>query len=98
MGPTSSKLLGGVVGPLAALIVGMLALANVSSSAKAAEFAALGVFFVLIFAIPTTLVGNLLLLRASGTPLDHFKRGMILPGLFLLWAIVYQTGLWDRLT
>ena len=98
MKPTHTRLVGGVGLPLAVLAVGMLLLASVDSSAGAAEFAALGVFFVLLAAIPVTVIGNLLLLAPSGTWLDHFKRGMILPGLFLAWAVLYQTGLWDQWT
>lgn len=98
MKPAYSRALGGLVYPIAVLIFGMLLLANIESSAGAAEFAALGVFLVLLFAIPVTLIGNYLLLKPSGSALDHFKRGMILPGVFLAWTVVYQTGLWDRLT
>lgn len=98
MKPAYSRVIGGLVYPIAVLIFGMLLLANVDSSAGAAEFAALGVFFVLLLAIPVTLVGNYLLLKPSGSALDHFRRGMILPGAFLAWTVVYQTGLWDRLT
>ncbi len=76
----------------------MLALANVDSSARAAEFAALGVFFALLAAIPVTVIGNILLLKPTGSTLDHFRRGMFLPGAFLLWALVYQAGWWDQLT
>ena len=76
----------------------MLGLANVDSAAGAAEFAALGVFFVFLFALPVTVIGNTILLRRSGTALDHFKRGMIIPAIFLLWTVVYQTGLWDQLS
>ena len=60
MKPSHSRVLGGLVYPIAVLIFGMLLLANMDSSAKAAEFAALGVFFVLLFALPVTLVGNYL--------------------------------------
>lgn len=75
----------------------MLALASVDSSAAAAEFAALGVFFVLLGAIPTTIVVNLIVLKGSGATIEHFKRGMIAPAIFLVWAIIYQIGLWDRI-
>lgn len=84
--------------PVVVLVVGMLLLANVDSVAHAAEFAALGVFFMLLVALPITIVGNFILLRPNGNTLDHFKRGMILPAFFILCAIIYQTGLWDQLT
>lgn len=76
----------------------MLLLANVDSSAKAAEFAGLGVLFLLIFALPITLIGNILLLKTAGSGREHFKRGMILPGAFFMSAVIYQSGLWDALT
>lgn len=98
MKPMYSRVLGGVIYPLAVPTFGMLLLVHVDSSAKAAEFGGLAVSFVSLFATPTTLVGNLMLLKSSGSTLHHFRRGMILPGIFLVWAVVYQTGLWDRLT
>jgi hypothetical protein len=98
MKPVYSRLLGGVFYPVVVLVVGMLLLANVDSAAHAAEFAALGVFFMLLVALPITIVGNFILLRPNGNTLDHFKRGMILPAFFILCAIIYQTGLWDQLT
>ena len=98
MKPVYSKLLGGVIYPVVVLTIGMLLLANVDSAAHAAEFAALGVFFMLLVALPITVIGNFILLRPIGDTLDHFKRGMILPAFFILCAIIYQTGLWDQLT
>ena len=73
----------------------MLVLANVDSSAAAAEFAGLGVFLVYLAAIPTTIVVKLIVMRPFGEIFDHFKRGMIVPAVALAWAILYQTGLWD---
>jgi len=65
MKPTRNGLLGGAVYPLAVLIFGMLVLAKVDSSAKAAELAALRAFFVLLVAINITPIGNSMLLKSS---------------------------------
>lgn len=89
----------GLLFPIVVMIVGMLAIANVESGAAAAEFAALGVFFMLLVALPITLVVNAaVILQEVKSKKDCFMRGMVVPGIVLLAAIVYQSGLWDRLT
>ncbi len=96
---TRDKLVFGLLIPVVIQIVGMLLIASVDSRAGAAEFAALGVFFMLLFSLPFVLVLNPLLVFGSAeTRQACFLRGMILPTLVFLAAIVYQTGLWDRLT
>ena len=89
----------GLLLPIVVMIVGMLVIANVESGAAAAEFAALGVFFMLLVALPITLIVNsAVMLQEVKTTKDCFMRGMVVPGIVLLAAIVYQSGLWDRLT
>ena len=89
----------GVLLPVLIMIVGMLVIANVESDAAAAEFGALAVFFMLLVALPVTLVVNAaVMLQKAGNAKQCFTRGMLLPGFVLLAAIVYQSGLWDRLT
>ncbi|MBT8446825.1 MAG: hypothetical protein KJO38_06745, partial [Gammaproteobacteria bacterium] len=77
----------------------MLLIANVDSRAGAAEFAGLGVFFMLLLALPVTLIiGAVLLSGESRSPPALFGRGMIAPGVVIGAAIAYQSGLWNWLT
>jgi len=81
------------------LVLGMLGIASLDSRAGAAEFAALGVFFLLLFSLPFVFVINPLLIFGNVESRQAcFLRGMILPAIIFLAAIVYQSGLWDRLT
>ena len=89
----------GVLLPVVIMIIGMLVIANVESGAAAAEFGALAVFFMLLVALPITLVVNsAVMLQEAKSAKECFTRGMTLPGVVLLAAVVYQSGLWDRLT
>ena len=89
----------GVLLPVAIMVVGMLGIANVESRASAAEFAALAVFFMLLVALPITLVVNAaVMLQKAESVRQCFIRGMVLPGIVMLAAVVYQSGLWDALT
>ena len=89
----------GMLLPLVILFVGMLGIASLDSRAGAAEFAGLGVFFMLLFSLPFVLVINPLLVFGNVESRKAcFWRGMILPAVVFLAAIVYQSGLWDRLT
>lgn len=94
-----ARFLHGVVLPIAVMVVGLLILMNVESHAAAAEFGALGLLFLLIAALPITLIVNsVILLQEADTPRECFVWGMIVPGIVLVAAVVYQSGLWDRLT
>ncbi len=89
----------GLLLPIVVLVAGMLSVAHMESGASAAEFGGLAVFFMLLASLPVTLVVNsVVLLQDSDTALSCFARGMITPGLVLVAAVVYQSGLWDRLT
>lgn len=96
---TRDRLVFGLLLPVCAQVVGMLLIANLESRAGAAEFAGLGVFFMLLFSLPVVLVLNsIIVLGYQGTRKSCFLRGMILPAIVFVAAIVYQSGLWDRLT
>ena len=72
---------------------------NAETGAGAAEFASLGILLGAITTAPVVLIVNLALaFRPVVTRTACFWRGMIAPGVVLIGAIVYQTGLWDRLT
>jgi hypothetical protein len=53
----------GVVIPNVILVIGMLVIANMDSGASAAEFGALGVFFMLLISLPLTLTANSIMLH-----------------------------------
>lgn len=89
----------GMLLPLVVLVVGMLGIASLDSRAGAAEFAGLGVFFMLLFSLPFVLVINPLLIFGNvDSRKTCFRRGMILPAIVFVAALAYQSGLWDRLT
>lgn len=94
---TRDLLIYGFCLPIAVMIGGMLFIANVDSRASAAEFGGLAVFFMLLIALPITVIANAIILsgRSDGA---YFKRGMMVPALVLIAAVIYQTGLWDYLT
>ena len=93
------KFIYGLLIPIAILIIGMLIIANVDSGASAAEFAGLAVFFMLLISLPITIVLNtVLMFKNFHTPKACLSRGVIIPVLILILAIVYQSGLWDKLT
>jgi len=93
------RLVFGLLLPVVVLVVAMLGIASLDSRAGAAEFAALGVFFMLLYSFPLVLVINPLLIFGNVESRKAcFSRGMILPAIIFLAAIAYQSGLWDRLT
>jgi hypothetical protein len=96
---TRDRLIFGILLPVLVLIAGMLVIASVDSRAGAAEFAGLGVFLGLVISLPVVLLFNLLfLLLEVETRKSCFLCGMILPMIVFIAAIVYQSGLWDKLT
>ena len=93
------KFLYGVVFPIAVMIAGLLIIMNHETGAGAAEFASLGIFLGAIMVAPIVLLLNsAFTLYNVSTTGECFRRGMILPGLVLIGAAVYQSGLWDAVT
>ena len=96
---TWGRLLYGVLLPIVIMSAALLIIMHADSGAGAAEFAALGIFLGAIIAAPVVLIINLVLaFQTSETGGDCFKRGMIMPGIVIIGAIVYQTGLWDMIS
>ena len=91
----------GVLLPIGIMIAGLIVIMLIDSGAGAAEFAALGIMIGALIAMPAVLAVNLIIAFQNAdtdTRMRCFRRGMIAPGIVLLGAIVYQTGLWDALT
>jgi hypothetical protein len=89
----------GILLPNLVLVVAMLAIAKMNSGADAGEFGGLAVFFMLLISLPITLTANsLMLLRDCESVSSCFRFAMIPPGLVLLAAVIYQSGLWDAIT
>jgi hypothetical protein len=89
----------GVLLPNIILVVAMLAIAKMNSRADAGEFGGLAVFFMLLISLPITLTTNaLMLLRGYESVSLCFRFAMTPPGLVLLAAVIYQSGLWDAIT
>lgn len=96
---TRDRLLHGVVLPMVIMAAALFAVMHADTGAAAAEFASLGIFLGSIIAAPVVLVVNLLAaFQPADKAMDCFKRGMIAPGIVVIGAIIYQTGLWDAIT
>ncbi len=92
------RLLYGVVLPIAIMVAALFAIMHADTGAAAAEFASLGIFLGTIIAAPVVLIVNLFAaFQPANRPMNCFKRGMIAPGIVVIGAIVYQTGLWDAI-
>jgi len=92
------RLLFGVLLPIVAMAAGLFIIMLMDTSAGAAEFAALGIFLVAIAVSPIVLIINsVVAFQAQQTRAECFKRGMIVPGLVLAAAFLYQLGIWDAL-
>lgn len=93
------KLIFGVVLPIVVMIVGLRLIMSFETGAGAAEFAALGIFLGAIIVAPVVLILNVVIaFQNIGSTTDCFWRGMIVPSVVLIGAVVYQTGLWDAIT
>jgi hypothetical protein len=93
------RLIYGVVLPIVVMVIGLLIIMNVETGAGAAEFAALGIFLGAVIVSPFVLILNsIIAFQNAGSSMECFVRGMIVPGLVLIGAVVYQTGLWDAIT
>ncbi len=93
------KLLFGVVLPVVAMVVGLFLVMLADTRAAAAEFASLGILLGAITVMPVVLIINLVLaFQPAETSAVCLRRGMIAPGIVVIGAVIYQTGLWDALT
>ena len=93
------KFLFGILLPIAAMVVGLILIMSTETNAGAAGFAALGIMLGALIVSPVVLLVNVFVVLLGGnTPAECFKRGMIAPGIVLIGAVIYQTGLWDALT
>ena len=93
------RLIHGILLPIGIMVGGIFIIMQTKSGANAGEFASLGIMLGTIVALPIALLVNAVLaFQPVETALACFKRGMIAPGIILIGAIVYQTGLWDALT
>lgn len=96
---TRDRLLYGVLAPIGIMLILLFTVMLFESAAGAAEFAALGIMLGAMIAMPFVLIINLVIVfQAVDTPMACFIRGMIFPGIVLIGAVVYQTGLWDAVT
>lgn len=96
---TRDRIIYGIVLPVGVMIVGLLLIMSVESSAAAAEFAALGIMLGAIIAAPIMLaITTFLAFQPVTTPAACFVRGMIAPGIVLVGAVAYQAGLWDAVS
>lgn len=92
-----SKLLLGFVLPLTVEVVGALLICSTDSGANADGFAGIVVLLMLLIALPGTLLGNIVILAPpAAEPARWFRRGMILPVMFLSAVLIYYSGIWDR--
>ena len=96
---TWDRLLFGVILLIGVMTFVLFLVMLTDTRAGAAEFAALGVFLGAIIVTPVVLIVNLLLaFQAAETTKACLKRGLVAPGIVVIAAIVYQTGLWDART
>ena len=93
------RLIYGMLLPISVMILGLLVIMSANTGAGAAEFASLGIMLGVITVMPILLIANLIIaFQNIDTPSSCFKRGMIAPGIVLIGAVVYQSGLWDAVT
>ena len=81
------------------MVLALLVIMHADTGAGAAEFASLGIMLGALTAAPVVLIMNLVFaFQPAETPMVSFRRGMVAPGIVIIGAIVYQTGLWDAIT
>ena len=96
---TWDRLLFGVIMPIGVMALALFLVMLTDTKAGAAEFAALGIFLGAIIVTPVVLIVNLVLaFQTAETSMVCLKRGLVAPGIVVIGAIVYQTGIWDALT
>ncbi len=96
--PRRDKFVFGFLLPIATLIPALFLIMMMDSDSGAAEFAALGIFLIVLTISPILLIVMLILAfqpaQSKGT---CYKRGMIAPGFVIVGAFLFQLGLWDAL-
>lgn len=96
---TRQRLLYGLILPMIVMAAVLFIIMLADTRAGAAEFAPLGILLGAITVTPVVVLVNLVIVfQSADTPMTCFKRGMLAPGLVLIGALAYQTGLWDALT
>ena len=94
---TSNKFFFGFVIPILVEVIGAILVSMTDSGASAEGFAYVVVLVMLMIAIPVTLIGNILLVpRHADDNASYFFKGMILPAIFMLFVLIYYTGIWDK--
>lgn len=92
------RLLFGVLLPIVTMAAGLFIIMLMDTSAGAAEFAALGIFLVAIAVSPIVLIINsVMAFQNQQTRSECFKRGMIVPGIVMVAAFLYQLGVLDAI-
>ena len=96
---TRDRLLFGVILPIGMMAFALFLVMLADTRAAAAEFASLGIFLGAIIVMPVVLIVNVVLaFQAAATTTTCLTRGLVVPGIVVIGAIIYQTGLWDALT
>ena len=95
---TRDRVIFGIVLPLAIMTLGLLVVMSFESGAAAAEFGSLGIMLGSIVVAPfVLLINGFVAFQKTDNAATCFRRGMVTPGLILVAAVIYQTGLWDAI-
>lgn len=94
----SKKVLLALVYPLLIQIAGAYLMMIGDSAASGGPFAGILILVMLMVTAPLTLIVNsIVLLSQQQEQHWYFKRGMVLPLVFLVAYFVYFAGIWDAL-
>ena len=86
----------GLLLPTLCLVVGLVFAMALESGAGAAEFSSLGIMLVSLTVMPMVLIINgIVAFMPAPSRLHCYKRGMWLPGLMIVVAVLYQVGVVD---
>ncbi|NKB33073.1 MAG: hypothetical protein GKR91_08250 [Pseudomonadales bacterium] len=92
----TQKFLLAVVYPLLVQSVGAVMMMAGNSAASGGPFAGILILVLFMGTAPITLIVNsIALLPQDQEKAWYFKRGMILPGIFLTAYFIYFAGIWD---
>ncbi|MCG8413689.1 MAG: hypothetical protein MI746_05660 [Pseudomonadales bacterium] len=84
--------------PIATLVPVLFLIMMMDSNSGAAEFAALGIFLIVLTISPILLIVMVIVaFQPAQSKGSCYKRGMIAPGIVILGAFLFQLGLWDAL-